>query len=728
MMKRFPAFRQREEMDCLPTALRMVAAFHGRDRSMEELRDLCHWGRDGASLSGACDAADAIGLRSLSARVSLDTLREHAPLPCIVHWKRRHFAVVYRITRKRVYVADPAYGRISYTFEEFQESWCAPGSNEGIALFLETTPKFYELESAGGANKQSHVAFALSYLKPFPKWVVQLIFGLLIGSLLQLAQPFLAQALVDFGIANQNLNFVTLILIGQLALFFSRASADFIRGWLLVHIGGRINISVVSDFLMKVMRLPLSFFDARKVGDLLERITDHQRLQSFLTSSSLNALFSLINLVVFGIVLGLYSMPIFGVFFGGSAVLVVWIALFQRKRRELDYKRFNQFAENNTRLIQLILGMHEIKLNGAERRKRAEWQTLQSQIFRTTMDGMLIGQYQQGGSMFFNELKNIVISFLAAREVISGHMTLGMMLAVTYIIGQLNAPLDQLLGLMNAAQDAGLALERIKEIHDMAEEDEGRTTFALPPSLTTIRLRDITFRYEGPKSPAVLSDVAFDIPGGGMTAIVGASGSGKTTLMKLLLKIYAPDSGAVQVGGVSLGDVKTSAWRSSCGVVMQDGYIFSDTILRNIAMNDGAVDYNRLMEAIRIANLSDVIEGLPLGLDTRVGPDGHGLSQGQKQRILIARAVYKQPDYLFFDEATSALDAVNERTIIENLQEFVAGRTVVVIAHRLSTVKNADQIVVLDRGRVIERGTHAELTAARSAYYTLVRNQLELGT
>ncbi|MFP5247526.1 MAG: peptidase domain-containing ABC transporter, partial [Thermoanaerobaculia bacterium] len=542
----------------------------------------------------------------------------------------------------------------------------------------------------------------------------------------QLALPFLAQALVDTGVATHNLGFVTLVLIGQLTLLISRAAVDFIRSWLLLHMGARINLAIVSDFLMKLMQLPLSFFDSRRLGDLLERISDHDRVQSFLTSSSLNAILSGLNLLVFGAVLFAYSGTIFTVFFVGSIALAAWIILFQRRRRELDYKRFDQLSENRTLLIQLVQGMQEIKLNGAERRKRGEWQTSQSQVFRTIMDSLAVTQYQQGGSIFLNELKNIIVTFVAAREVIAGHMTLGMMLAVTYIIGALNGPLEQLLALLNAVQDTGMALERINEVHDTPGEDEDRTLFIEPPAEATLRLNRVTFHYDGVKSAAALRDVSFEIPGGCVTAIVGASGSGKTTLLKLLLKIHQPTDGAVQVGGLNLNTLRPSSWRARCGVVMQDGYVFSDTIVRNIAMSD-TVDFNRVLDAIRVANLMDVIDALPLGLETRVGPDGHGLSQGQKQRILIARAVYKQPDYLFFDEATSALDAANERTIIENLQEFFAGRTVVVVAHRLSTVRHADQIIVLDRGSVIERGTHAELAAAKQAYYRLVRNQLELG-
>jgi ATP-binding cassette subfamily B protein len=726
MMRRFPLLRQGNEMDCLPACLRMVAVHHGRDCDIEQIRQYTHVGRAGASLAGAADAAERIGLRSLSVRLSFEALRAQAPLPCIAHWRGRHFIVVYRITRRRVHVADPAYGRISYSFAEFVEGWTGGGS-EGVGLFLEPTPDFFEERERSARRPRRGFGTLLSYIKPYPRWIVQLIFGLVIASMLQLALPFLAQALVDTGVATHNLGFVSLVLIAQLTLLISRAAVDFIRSWLLLHIGARINLAIVSDFLLKLMQLPLSFFDSRRLGDLLERISDHERVQTFLTSSSLNALLSGLNLLVFGAVLFAYSGTIFCVFCAGSVALALWIVLFQRRRRELDYKRFDQLSENRTLLIQLVQGMNEIKLNAAERRKRGEWQTSQSQVFRTSMDSLAVTQYQQGGSIFLNELKNIIVSFVAAREVIAGHMTLGMMLAVTYIIGVLNGPLEQLLAVLNSAQDSGLALERINEVHDTPGEDEGRSLFAEPPPLATVRLNRVTFHYEGVKTAAALRDVSFDIPGGAVTAIVGASGSGKTTLLKLLMKIYAPTDGAVQVGGLNLNTLRSSTWRARCGVVMQDGYVFSDTILRNIAMGGNVVDFDRVLEAIRVANLTEVVDALPLGLETRVGPDGHGLSQGQKQRILIARAVYKQPDYLFFDEATSALDSANERTIIENLQDFFAGRTVVVVAHRLSTVRHADQIIVLDRGSVIERGTHAELAAAKQAYYRLVRNQLELG-
>ncbi len=723
MKRAFPFYKQIEQMDCLPTCLRMVAAHHGRHYSSDFLRRKCYVGRSGASLAGISDAAEAIGLRTLAARVSLETLIAEAPLPCIVHWKQKHFVVVYATSKRTIQVADPAHGLMTYTPEEFRRCWIAEGESDGVALFLEPTAAFHELDDEPHAPRRSF-SFLFSYLRPYKPHLVQLLIGMAVVSLLQLFFPFLTQAIVDFGIANQNLGFVYLVLIAQLVLFASRASVELIRGWILLHMGSRINIAIVSDFLAKLMRLPLSFFDSRKIGDILERVGDHQRLNTFLTSSSLNTLFSLFSLLVFGVVVFLYSGTIFLVFLLGSVAVAAWIIAFQRKRRELDYRRFNHLSDNQTHLIQLVIGMQEIKLNGSEIRKRWEWEHSQARLFRTSVRGLVIGQYQQAGSLILNELKNILITFIAAREVIEGRMTLGMMMAVTYVVGQLNGPIEQLLALFNSAQDARLGLERIGEVY--AHEDEDAGTFDVPAG-GDLEVRGLSFQYEGPRSPHVLRDVDMVIPTGRVTAIVGASGSGKTTLLKLLLKVHAPTNGSIRVGSSDLAHVDTRAWRMQCGVVMQDGYIFTDTILRNIAMADENVTEARLMEALRIANLTELVEALPLGLNTKIGTDGHGLSQGQKQRILIARAVYKQPEVLFFDEATSALDATNERRIMRNLEEFFRGRTVVVIAHRLSTVRHADQILVLDRGTVVERGTHDELTSRRDVYFQLVRNQLELG-
>ncbi|MEQ9441160.1 MAG: peptidase domain-containing ABC transporter [Cyclobacteriaceae bacterium] len=729
-MKKFPFYRQLDAMDCGPACLRMIARHYGKTYGSRTLRERSYLSREGVSLLAISEAAESVGFRTLMAKIPFDKLKDDAPLPLIVHWRQRHFVVVYAFQKNKVRVADPAHGLITLSTPEFLEGWLGkeqPGRDPGVALFLETTPTFYE--TADEKEDRTRFSFVLNYLKPYRRFLIQLLLGMLAGSLLQLLFPFLAQAMVDVGIQHQNLNFVHLILIGQLVLFISRTAVDFIRSWILLHIGTRLNIAILSDFLIKLMKLPISFFNSKMVGDLLQRIGDHRRIETFLTSSILTVVFSTMNLLIFGLVLAYYNLQIFWVFVLGSVLYTGWILLFLKKRRTLDYKLFDQMSANQSGLIQLITGMQEIKLHNCERQKRWEWERIQAKMYRVSLKTLALNQYQQAGSVFINEVKNIFITFLAAKSVISGDITLGMMLAVQYIIGQLNAPIVELIGFIRTAQDAQISLERLGEIHAKEDEEDPqvRKLNTLPQN-QTLALEQVSFQYEGPHSPKALDQVSFTIPKGQVTAVVGASGSGKTTLLKLLLRFYEPTQGAIQLGTRNLTNYSNHYWREQCGAVMQDGFIFSDTIARNIAVSDEYIDHDRLLYAVKAANIQDYIESLAMGFHTKIGNEGIGLSQGQKQRILIARAVYKDPEYLFFDEATNALDANNERVIIENLDHFFQGRTVVVVAHRLSTVANADQIIVLDRGRIIEQGRHRELASQQGAYYQLVKNQLELGT
>ncbi|MCX6235776.1 MAG: peptidase domain-containing ABC transporter [Bacteroidetes bacterium] len=729
-MAHFPFYRQLDAMDCGPTCLRMIAKYYGKDYSLQTLRDRSYLTREGVSLLGTSDAAESIGFRTLGVRISFKKLADEAPLPVIVHWHQRHFIVVYKIKKNIVYCADPAYGLIKYSAEEFKRGWISTRKDEeeqGVCLLLEPSPDFYAAEDEK-INKKTF-SFLFSYLKPYRKFFTQLILGILLGSLLQLIFPFLTQAIVDIGINNQDLSFITLILIAQLVLFISQTSVEFIRGWILLHISTRVNISLVSDFLIKLMKLPIGFFDTKMVGDLMQRISDQKRIETFLTGSSLNIIFSTFSFIIFAFVLAIYSMKIFAIFLIGSILYVVWVYLFIKKRRELDYKRFAQLAENQSNIIQLINGMQEIKLNNCEKQKRWEWERIQSKIFKINIKGLTINQYQQAGAGFLNQLKNILITFIAAKCVVDGSLTLGMMVAVQYIIGQLNSPIELMISFMRSAQDAKISLERLGEIHQKDDEEtpaESRITII--PENKSIDIADLSFQYEGPHSPHVLKDISMSIPEKKVTAIVGPSGSGKTTLIKLLLGFYRPVTGEIKVSDVRLSNLSNHMWRSTCGVVMQDGFIFSDSIASNIAIGDEYIDKEKLLYAVKVANIQDFIETLPLAYNTKIGAEGTGLSQGQKQRILIARAVYKNPDYLFFDEATNALDANNETVIMNNLQNFFVGKTVVIVAHRLSTVKNADQIVVIDKGRILEQGTHEDLVKNRGAYYFLIKNQLELGS
>lgn len=715
-------------MDCGPSCLRMIAAFYGKTYSLQKLRELAHITREGVSLLGLSEAAEAIGFRTIGARITLEQLLE-APKPCVVHWDQDHFVVVYKIRKGKIYVSDPAFGLVEYLETEFKKHWLATvrqGEQKGICLLFDPTPKFFELE--GEQSNRGNFRFLLKYLKPHRKLVMQLILGFLVGSLIQLIFPFLTQSIVDVGINTQDINFIYLVLAAQMMLFLSRMTVDFIRSWILLHISTRINISIISDFLIKLMKMPIGFFDTKMIGDLLQRIGDHRRIERFLTSQSLQVVFSIFNIVIFSIVLAFYSWLIFLVFLFGSSIYIAWVFLFLRKRRELDFKQFVQLADNQSKLIQLINGMQEIKLNNYERQKRWEWERIQARLFKVNISNLSLQQYQQAGSVFINETKNIVITVLAATAVVHGSMTLGMMLAVQYIIGQMNSPLDQMIEFMQVSQDAKISLERLSEIHNHKDEDEDQVgkLNKLPVS-ADLQITELIFQYEGPHSPKVLNNINLVIPQGKVTAIVGTSGSGKTTLVKLLLGFYPPVSGTIKVGVADLSDFQQHWWRAKCGAVMQDGFIFSDTIASNITVGVEDPDLERLSYAVRMANIQEFIETLPLNYNTKIGAEGVGLSQGQKQRILIARAIYKNPEFIFFDEATNALDANNEKVILENLDEFFAGKTVVVVAHRLSTVKNAHQIIVIEKGNIVEIGNHEELTRKKGAYYELVKNQLELG-
>jgi ATP-binding cassette subfamily B protein len=729
-MPRFPHFKQPDAMDCGPVCLRMIAKFYGRGIPLDYLREQSHISREGVSLLGISDAAEAIGMRSMGTKVSYGQLVNDVPKPCIVHWDQNHFVVLYDTGKGKMHVADPAFGLVKYTGAEFKQHWLATakeGTEKGICLMLQPTPAFYEREEE--KQPKGGFSFLLRYLRPHRRLMGQLLIGFLAASIIQLLFPFLTQSLVDVGINNQDLNFIYLVLIAQLVLFIGQTSIEFIRSWILLHISTRINISIISDFLIKLMKLPIGFFDTKMIGDLMQRIQDHRRIERFLTNQTLGVLFSVVSLLVFAVVLAIYSWTILLIFLLGSAAYVFWVWLFMRKRRELDYKKFAHMSDNQSMLIQLITGMQEIKLNNYEKQKRWEWERIQARLFRVNVQNLSVDQYQQAGSVFLNQTKNILITVVAAMAVLNGDMTLGMMLAVQFIIGQMNSPLNELINFMHLAQEAGISLERLGEIHNRKEEeDKDKPLLNTMPLDKTLYIENLVFQYEGPHSPKVLNAVSLVVPEKKVTAVVGTSGSGKTTLVKLLLGFYLPASGRIRVGETDLQNFSQQWWRTKVGAVMQDGFIFSDTIVANIAVGVERLDKERLLFAAQMANLMDLIEGLPLGFNTKIGQDGHGLSQGQKQRILIARVIYKNPDYLFFDEATNALDANNEKVIMENLHQVYEGKTVVVVAHRLSTVKNADQIVVIDRGEIVEIGNHDELTARRGAYYNLVKNQLELGS
>ena len=733
MKDSFKCIIQSDSMMCGITCLQMVCKHFGREVSLRTLSKLCVATSEGVSMLGVNEAANKLGLRTMCARTDFDTLSK-ATLPCVLHWNQNHFVVLYKVRKGRIfYVADPGKGLVKYNLEEFGKHWvstASQGEEKGIAMFLEPTLEFYshKVDNEEEDGSPRSFQFLFGYIKQYRKYFGQIVLGLLVGSLLQLILPFLTQSIVDVGIKNQNIGFIWLILLGQLMLTISRTAIDFIRRWLLLHISLRINISLVSDFFIKLLKLPMSFFDTKLMGDLMQRMGDHSRVNTFLTQQTLSIVFSLFTFVVFSIVLLSYNWLIFAIFMLGSLLYGGWLALFLRRRKVLDYELFEQQAINNNKTYEFITSMQEIKLQDCEQRRRWEWEDVQADLFGVQMKSLKLQQTQEAGSIFINELKNIVITVVAATAVIHGQLTLGMMLAVQYIIGQLNSPVEQLMSFFYSAQDVKISLERINEIHRMDDENgkQGLET-SVTDETKGIDMENINFKYDPHALKTIIDDVSLTIPKGKVTAIVGASGSGKTTLIKLMLGYYPVLGGQITIGGTDVNTLNKKWWRRQCGVVMQDGVIFSESIARNIAVDDGEIDKERLQRAAEIACIHNYVMGLPLKYNTKIGRDGVGLSQGQKQRILIARAVYKNPDYIFLDEATNSLDANNERMIVEHLDEFYKGKTVVIVAHRLSTVKNADQIVVLDKGKVVEIGNHETLTAKRGAYYNLVKNQLELG-
>jgi len=724
----FTFYKQLDSMDCGPTCLRMVAKHYGKSYSLPFLRENCYIDRAGVSLKGISEAAELIGFRTLAVKIpivektDLPSLLE-APLPAIVHWNQNHFVVVFKISKENIWIADPGRGKYKLTHEDFSNFWISSG-DKGVVLLVEPTGQFYNDEF--DSNQKKGFGFLFQYLKPHKKLIVQLILGLLLGTIFQLIFPFLTQSLVDIGIDTKNLNFIHLVLVAQLMLFFSQLVVRFIQSWILLHISVRINVGLIADFLIKLMELPLGFFDTKNTGDLLQRIGDHRRIETFLTQSLLSVLLSSMSLIVFSFVLAAYSSTIFLIFIFSAILYILWIFLFLRKRKEVDYRAFQQMADNQDSLIEIIHGMPEIKLQGSQLKRRWKWATIQAKLFRTQMKSLTISQYQDAGALGINQFKNILITFVAAKSVLDGQMTLGMMLAIQYIIGQLNAPLQHMVGFIRSAQDAKISLERLSEIHgSKAEEGVNEQKINIIPE-GDIQIKNVSFRYTA-ISEDVLQDISISIPKGKTTAIVGTSGSGKTTLIKLLLGFYQPTKGQIFVGNHPIASIYQKMWRQQCGVVMQEGYIFSDTIAANIAESDDNINFAKVIAAATTANIMDFIHDLPLGFNTIIGSKGNSISQGQKQRLLIARAVYKNPEFLFFDEATNALDANNESVIMNNLDAFLRSKTAIVVAHRLSTVKNADQIIVLERGKVIEQGSHSELIENKGTYFTLVKNQLELG-
>ena len=729
-------FPQHDQMDCGPACLAMISSYYGKDFGLQYLRNKSFITREGVSLLGISEASKKIGFSDISAKLNADDF-DNGLLPCILHWNQNHFVVLYKISKniftgKLTYkIADPGHGFISINEEKFKKSWLSDGE-KGVALFLEPTEEFYK--QTPPQEEKLSIKYLLNYLKPYKSQMGWMFFLLTLGTLTTLVFPILTQKLIDEGVSKKNFSIITYILLAQLAFFFGNIVINIFRNWIMLVVGTKINIQIISDFLKKLLKLPIKFFDTKLMGDFNQRIQDHERIENFLTSQSLMTLFSIITFTAFFAVLWHYDFRILAIYMVLTIVSVVWSLYWMKKRKILDYFRFQQRSENQESIYEIINGVSEMKLNQFEDFKRREWEQIQQKLFKINIRILKLDQVQLSGFDFINQFKNILVTFLSAYFVIKGHMTLGALLSVSYIIGQMNSPVSQLISFFRSLQDAKLSLSRLNEVQNHPEEEQKDQVPLLSPKYTKqngiekgIYFKDVSFQYEGPQSPYVLKNINIFIPDGKVTAIVGASGSGKTTLIKMLLKFYEPVDGEIFFNHLNINEISPMDLRKNCGVVMQDGFIFSDTIERNIATNDEKINDEKFNQALETANIKSFVEELPLGLNTKIGASGNGISGGQKQRILIARAVYKNPHFIFFDEATSALDAENEKVIHDNLQSFFKGKTVIIVAHRLSTVKNADQIIVLKNGEIVEHGNHQELVSKKANYYNLVKNQLELG-
>lgn len=737
---KFPFYHQLDSVDCGPSCLRMIARYYGKKYEVHQLREYCYANKNGVPLLGVNDAAEQIGFRCTGVKSSFDKFAEKAIFPCIAHWREDHFIVVYKIKVKKlesgkwvgnIYVADPAFGKVKYTVQEFLDGWITDktnGEDKGSFLLLVPSLAFFHPDAHTEEDNRVKLLYFFDYIRPYKKYFFQVMLGMLLGLIFSFIFPFLSQAVVDYGVMGNNLNFIYLVLGAQLILSFSELIISFIQSWILLHVTSRIGIALISDFIAKMLKLPINFFDSKNTGDIMQRVGDHSRIQSFFTGTTIGTLFSFFNFFVFAIILGYYNLNMLLIFLVGHTLYVIWVLLFLKVRRDLDFKHFDKASRNQSSLIEIITGAEEIKLCGCEQKMRNKWESIQADLFKLGIKGLSISQIQSIGAFFLSNVTNITLSALSAYLVVNGEITLGMMMSLAYITGQLKGPVAAFIGFVHSYQDAKISLERLGEVHFQEDEDQKNELriSELPATHRDINLKGVTFGYLGEKIPPVLKDISITIPCNKTTAIVGESGSGKTTLVKLLLGYYEPQKGDILIGNTNLKNLSTRYWRSKCASVMQDGFIFSATIAENIGISDTYVNKEKLYYAAALANIHDFIEKTPSGYNTKIGPEGSGISQGQRQRILIARSIYKDPAFIFFDEATNALDANNERTVIENLQQFFMGRTAVVVAHRLSTVKFADQIIVLKDGGVAEIGTHQVLLKQHGVYYNLVKNQLEL--
>lgn len=726
-MSKFPFYRQQDSKDSGPTCLRIICKHFGKNFNIQTLREKAFATHEGTSINNLSDAAESLGLKTLVTELSLDRFFDNAVFPCVIRWGDDHYIIVYKTTSTKIYVCDPKQGLVTFQLKEFAIQWNAkfPESERKVeALLIEATPAFYTRPEQ---YRKANIAYYLNYFKPYKRHFTQVFFGMIATVILTVIFPFLTRAIIDRGVNLRDMEFINVILIAQVVLLISRSVIGHIQSWIFLYVESRINLVIVADFLIKLLNLPISYFNSKSLGDVMQRIGDHKRIESFISSGSLSTIVSMFNLLIFGIILYSYSVNIFLIFFISTLAYISWVLPFSRRRRLHDSASFSEQANDRNILYELFIGIKDIKLNNCEKKKRWKWERGQAQLYKAKIGRLSLDQIQQSGAFFISEAKNILITITAANLVIKGEITLGTMIAIQYILGQLNLPVGKFMTFLNSYHDAKISADRLLEIRTAKSEHDIADKIKELPQDKSIRFKDVSFRYEGKKSEPVLDKINFTIPEGKITAIVGESGSGKTTLLKLLLRFFEPTSGEIKVGNRNnLSHYDLKMWRSNCGSVLQDSFLFNDTIENNIALSDEKCNKAEMIRASKVSNIDEYVETLRSGYSTPIGTNGRGISQGQKQRILIARAVYKNPHYIFFDEATNSLDNNNEKIIMENLRTFFNGKTVLIIAHRLNTVKDADQIIVMDKGRIVEIGTHSELVGSKLKYYNLFKNQLSL--
>lgn len=724
LLNRFPVEYQMDSQDCGPACLKIIAKHFGKFYSLQSLRDKCGITKEGVSLLDLSTGAESIGLRTLAIKCTIDDVVNSVPFPAIIFWKDSHFVVVYHANKKYIWVSDPAKGRIKYTHEEFKKGWYQKGAKQGVLLAIEPTAEFKDSKAEREQRKNTFSSI-LKYFTPYQRNFILIFVIMLLVTALQGMLPFISKAVIDVGIKTSDVNFINMVLIGNISILLSVMIFNVIRDWILMHITARVNIALISDYLIKLMKLPVTFFENKLLGDILQRAQDHERIRSFIMNNSLSLIFSILTFVVFSIILLIYNAIIFYIFISGSILYAGWVLLFLNIRKKMDWEYFELLSKNQSYWVETVSSIQDIKIYNYEKHRRWKWEEIQARLYHVNKRVLAITNAQNLGAQFIESIKNMGIVFFCATAVIKGEITFGVMISTQFIIGMLNGPLVQFINFIVSAQYAKISFLRINEIKQLEDEEEllsvGSTTI-LPENKSLI-LDNVNFQYTA-NSPLVLHNIYLHIPENKVTAIVGGSGCGKSTLLKLLVRLYKPSYGDIKMDKMNVNAINLRQWRSMCGVVMQDGKIFSDTILNNIVLDDEHIDYEQLRKVCRIAQIEDEINAMPKGFETNIGENGRGLSGGQKQRLLIARALYRNPQYLFLDEATNALDTINEKKIVEALNNAFLQRTVIVVAHRLSTIRNADQIVVLDKGYIVEVGNHDSLMERKGHYFQMIASQM----